>query len=104
MSSRIPLLSQDDIHDEAVQTILENAAKLSTPKSAWYQTLAHNPEMTRVYADNWDATHRGGDAKYDAVYDELKQVFSYSEIVELGCFAAIAIGGVKLSRSLRITP
>jgi AhpD family alkylhydroperoxidase len=41
---------------------------------------------------------------FDAVYEELRSVFSDAEIVELGCFAAIAIGGVKLSRSLRIEP
>lgn len=37
---------------------------------------------------------------WDSVYDELQSVFSPAEIVELGCFAAIAVGGVKLSRSL----
>jgi AhpD family alkylhydroperoxidase len=37
---------------------------------------------------------------WDAVYAELGECFSEAEIVELGCFAAIAIGGVKLSRSL----
>jgi AhpD family alkylhydroperoxidase len=41
---------------------------------------------------------------FDAVYADLHSVFSDAEIVELGCFAAIAIGGVKLSRSLRIEP
>ena len=43
-------------------------------------------------------------SQFDAVYEELRSVFSDAEIVELGCFAAIAIGGVKLSRSLRIEP
>lgn len=42
------------------------------------------------------------DQAYDDVYKELHEVFDDGEIVELGCFAAIAIGGVKLSRSLRI--
>ena len=37
---------------------------------------------------------------WDPVYAELHQVFADAEIVELGCFAAIAIGGVKLSRSI----
>lgn len=41
---------------------------------------------------------------FDAVYAELRESFDNSEIVELGCFAAIAVGGVKLSRSLRIDP
>lgn len=43
-------------------------------------------------------------SQFDAVYAELRSVFSDAEVVELGCFAAIAIGGVKLSRSLRIEP
>lgn len=37
---------------------------------------------------------------WDPVYAELGECFSPGEIVELGCFAAIALGGVKLSRSL----
>jgi AhpD family alkylhydroperoxidase len=37
---------------------------------------------------------------WDPVYAELGECFSPAEIVELGCFAAIALGGVKLSRSL----
>lgn len=43
-----------------------------------------------------------GAAESDRVYDELKAQFTPAEIVELGCFAAIAIGGVKLSRTLSI--
>jgi AhpD family alkylhydroperoxidase len=38
--------------------------------------------------------------QWDPVYAELNECFDDAEIVELGCFAAIAIGGVKLSRSL----
>lgn len=37
---------------------------------------------------------------WDPVYAELRQSFTDAEVVELGCFAAIAIGGVKLSRSI----
>ena len=37
---------------------------------------------------------------WDAIYSELRSVYDEAEIVELGCFAAIAVGGVKLSRSL----
>lgn len=42
------------------------------------------------------------DAAFDAAYADLRAVFSDAEVVEIGCFAAIAIGGVVLSRSLRI--
>jgi AhpD family alkylhydroperoxidase len=41
---------------------------------------------------------------FDSVYTELRAVYSDAEVVELGCFAAIAIGGVTLSRSLQIDP
>jgi hypothetical protein len=40
----------------------------------------------------------------DAAYADLREVFSDAEVVELGCFATIAIVGVILSRSLRIEP
>lgn len=172
--SRIPSLMREDVRDVQLQEILDNAEKLSTPKPAWYLTLAHNPEMAKAYAAYWDLTHRGGkvdhkikelmriaiaqlmdcdfcadqrsvvaleqgleetearvcslpefnhpdprtnaalryaralvldstdDQEFDEVYAELRKVFDASEIVELGCFAAIAIGGVRLSRSLSI--
>jgi len=174
--SRLPPVSRATIKDPDLQRVLEQAERLSTPKPAWYLTLAHNPEMAKAYAAYWDITHRGGrvehtikelmritiaqmldcdfcasqrsvlaqqqgldenvvaacmspdfqhsdprtraalhyarvltqdsadDRTFDQVYAELREVFDEGEIVELGCFAAIAIGGVKLSRSLKIEP
>jgi alkylhydroperoxidase family enzyme len=46
----------------------------------------------------WDA------AAFDAVYQDLRAVFDDAEVVELACFAAIAIGGVTVARSLHINP
>ncbi len=177
-TSRVPQVSPEQVTDPELQAVLERAERLSTPKPAWYLTLAHSPEMAVGYARFWDLTHRGGqvehtikelmriaisqlqgcdfcaeqrsvmaleqglqegDARacampdfnhpdprtraalrfaralvsdspaddgsaFDAVYEELRSEFTDAEIVELGCFAAIAIGGVKLSRSLRIEP
>lgn len=170
---RLPRIARREITDRRLRGVLQRAEKLSTPKPAWYQTLAHNPDMAVAYARYWDLTHRGGSVEHttkelmriaiaellgcgfcadqrsvlavdqglderdavacalpdfnhpeprvraalrfaramtldgpgvhvdwDAVYDELRDVFSAGEIVELGCFAAMAIGGVKLSRSL----
>jgi AhpD family alkylhydroperoxidase len=170
---RLPRVPRSQINDRRLLGVLERAERLSTPKPAWYETLAHAPDMAVAYARYWDLTHRGGsvehttkelmriaisellgcgfcadqrsvlaveegldehDAKacalpdfdhpeprvraalrfaraltldrpgheqdWDAVYEELRQVYSSAEIVELGCFAAIAVGGVKLSRSL----
>jgi alkylhydroperoxidase family enzyme len=42
----------------------------------------------------------GVPTNWDSIYAELRSVFDLGEIVELGCFAALALGGVKLSRSL----
>ncbi|MGH2875194.1 MAG: carboxymuconolactone decarboxylase family protein [Solirubrobacteraceae bacterium] len=176
--SRLPQLTRDQIADERLLGVLDRAERLSTPKPAWYLTLAHAPEYAVAYADFWDITHRSGQVEhtikelmriaiaqllgcefcaeqrstvaiqqgldeddaatcalpdldhpdprtraalrfaraltldrpdmdpssFDAVYAELHSVYSDAEIVELGCFAAIAIGGVKLSKSLRIEP
>jgi AhpD family alkylhydroperoxidase len=163
------------VDDPELLVVLERAEERSTPKPAWYLTLAHNPEMAKAYAAYWDTTHRGGrvehttkelmriaiatlldcgfcadqrsaeslaaglderdaaacalpnfahpdarvraalryaralaqqsdPAAFDEVYGGLHEVFDDAEIVELGCFAAIAIGGVVLSRSLQIDP
>jgi AhpD family alkylhydroperoxidase len=170
---RLAQVPRELVDDPELEAVLERAARLSTPKPAWYLTLAHNPEMAKAYAAYWDATHRGGrvehttkelmriaisqllgctfcaeqrsvvaleqgldesdaqacalpdfgnsdrrvsaalryaralvlerdPAPFDDVYAELHTVFDDAEIVELGCFAAIAIGGVFLSRSLQI--
>ena len=173
--SRLPKVRAEDVTDPELLAILERAERLSTPRPAWYLTLAHNPEMAKAYAAYWDTTHRGGQVEhttkelmriaishllgctfcadqrsvvaledgleesdatacalpdfdhpdprvraalryaralvretesstFDSVYAELRAVFGDAEVVELGCFAAIAIGGVILSRSLQIDP
>lgn len=171
-TSRLPPVPRAEVDDSELLGVLERADVLSTPKPAWYLTLAHAPEMATGYAAFWELTHRGGrvehttkelmriaiaqllecdfcadqrsvraleegldevdavacalpgfahpdprvraavrygralaaggDADFDAVYGELRAVFDDAEVVELGCFAALAIGGVRLSRSLRI--
>lgn len=175
-TSRLPQVPIDEIQDERLLAVLDRAERLSTPKPAWYRTLAHAPEMAIAYAQYWDLTHRGGQVEhttkelmriaisqllgcdfcaeqrsaraldegleeidaqacalpnfdhpdrrvraalryaralaldrpgddgsaFDAVYEELRSVYNDAEIVELACFGAIVIGGVKVSRSLRI--
>jgi alkylhydroperoxidase family enzyme len=164
--SRLPRVAAEAVADPELKQVLARAERLSTPKPAWYLTLAHNPEIAVAYAAFWDTAHRGGrvehttkelmrieisellncafcagqrsvlaleqgleekgerhgpreraalhyaralvmeddPARFDDVYAELRSVFDDAEIVELGCFAAIAIGGVILSRSLQIDP
>jgi AhpD family alkylhydroperoxidase len=170
---RVRRLNRDEVTDPRLLAVLDRAEWLSTPRPAWYQTLAHAPDMAVEYAIYWDLTHRGGrvehttkelmriaisaqlgcdfcadqrsvraldqglteaeasacmmpsyahpDARvraalrlarsmvidapaspvdWNEVYAELGSVYDEAEIVELGCFAAMAIGGVKLSRSL----
>jgi AhpD family alkylhydroperoxidase len=173
VSDRLEQVPRDAISDPALLDVLDRAERLSTPKPAWYQTLAHAPDMAVAYSRYWDLTHRGGQVEHttkelmriaistllgcgfcadqrsvmaldqgldedaavacalpdfdhpdprvraalryaralvldgpgagtdwDAIYAELRGEYSEAEIVELGCFAAIAVGGVKLSRSL----
>jgi AhpD family alkylhydroperoxidase len=173
VSDRLGEVPRAEIRDVQLLEVLDAAERLSTPKPAWYQTLAHAPDMAVGYARYWDLTHRGGQVEHttkelmriaistllgcgfcadqrsvvaleqgldedeaaacampdfnhpdprvraalrftralvldgpgagtdwDAIYAELRSVYSEAEIVELGCFAAIALGGVKLSRSL----
>ncbi len=177
-NTRLPQVPLHEVRDPQLRAVIDRAEQLSTPKPAWYLTLAHSPEMANAYADLWEVTHRGGQVEhttkelmrvaiaqllgcefcaqqrsvraleegldeaqaqacaspdfnhpdprvraalryaralvldspasdgsdFNAVYAELRSVFSDAEVVELGCFAAIAIGGVKLSRSLQIDP
>jgi AhpD family alkylhydroperoxidase len=178
IAGRLPQVPREAVDDSALIEVLDAAERLSTPKPAWYLTLAHDPQMAVGYARFWDLTHRGGrvehttkelmriaiaqlmgcdfcaeqrsvkalneglseddamacampdfnhpdarvraalryaralvldgpgddGSRFDEVYRELRSVFDDGEVVELGCFAAIAIGGVKLSRSLQIDP
>jgi hypothetical protein len=60
MTSRVPAINPELIHDFELKQIPNRAERLSTPKPAWYLTLAHNPEMAKAYAAYWDITHRGG--------------------------------------------
>jgi AhpD family alkylhydroperoxidase len=171
--NRLEQVPRGEIWDVQLLEVLDAADRLSTPKPAWYQTLAHAPDMAVGYARFWNLTHRGGRVEHttkelmriaistllgcgfcadqrsvmaleqgldeeaaeacalpdfnhpdprvraalrfaralvldgpgagtdwDGIYAELRSVYSEAEIVELGCFAAIAVGGVKLSRSL----
>ena len=58
--SRLPQVQLDEIDDPELLAVIERAERLSTPKPAWYLTLAHDPEMAKAYAAYWDLTHRGG--------------------------------------------
>jgi hypothetical protein len=98
-TTRLPQVPADQISDERLLGVLDRAERLSTPKPAWYLTLAHSPEMANAYAGYWDTTHRGGQVEHTT-----KELMRITIAQLLGCFAAIAIGGVKLSRSLRIEP
>ncbi len=59
-SSRLPQVKRHEIVDPELLAVLDRAEHLSTPKPAWYLTLAHDPEMAVAYARFWDLAHRGG--------------------------------------------
>ena len=42
---RLAQVSRELVDDPGLEAVLERAARLSTPKPAWYLTLAYNPEM-----------------------------------------------------------
>ena len=62
--SRLPQVPIEEIHDARLIAVLERAKRLSTPKPAWYLTLAHSPEMAVAYAQYWDTTHRDGQVEH----------------------------------------
>lgn len=55
------------------------------------------------YARALALDHAGADTSgYDEVYADLRAVFDDAEIIELAGFAALAIGGAKVARSMRL--
>ncbi len=64
VTSRLPQVPRDEVDDPRLREVLARAERLSTPKPAWYLTLAHSPEMAIAYADYWETTHRGGQVEH----------------------------------------
>src|SRR5665213_2619290 len=87
-TTRLPQVPAEQVTDERLLAVLDRAAQLSTPKPAWYLTLAHSPEIANAYADYWDVTHRGGQVQHTT-----KELMRIAIAQLLGCeFSADDLG------------
>lgn len=77
---RMPLVDVESLKDPELDRIIENARRLSTPKPAWYQTLASNPAVAKAFAHYWDAVFRAGRVEH-----EIKELMRICVAQLLGC-------------------
>jgi alkylhydroperoxidase family enzyme len=77
---RMPLVDISKLNDPELDMIIEKARRLSTPKPAWYQTLASNPGVAKAFAQYWDTAFRGGRVEH-----EIKELMRISVAELLGC-------------------
>ena len=77
---RMPLVDIATLKDPELDVIIEKARRLSTPKPAWYQTLASNPPVAKAFAHYWDTAFRGGRVEH-----EIKELMRICVAQVLGC-------------------
>jgi AhpD family alkylhydroperoxidase len=77
---RMPLVDVAALHDPELDRILEQASRWSTPRPAWYRTLASNPAIAKVFARYWDVAFRGGRVEH-----EIKELMRITVAQLLGC-------------------
>lgn len=80
MSRRMPLVDVASLKDPELDRIVENSRRLSTPRPAWYQTLASNPQVAKAFAQYWDTVFRGGRVEH-----EIKELMRICVARLLGC-------------------
>lgn len=56
----VPQVPRDAVTDPDLVAVLELADQVSSPKPAWYLTMAHNPEVATAFSRYWEPLHRGG--------------------------------------------
>src|SRR5262249_49627597 len=78
--NRLEQVPLSAISDPELLDVLDRAERLSTPKPAWYQTLAHAPDMAVGYSQYWDLTHRGGQVEHTT-----KELMRIAISTLLGC-------------------
>jgi alkylhydroperoxidase family enzyme len=79
-AARMPLVDISALHDPELDAIIEKSRRLSTPKPAWYQTLASNPSVAKSFAQYWDTVFRGGRVEH-----EIKELMRNCVAQLLGC-------------------
>lgn len=77
---RMPLVNVSTLHDPELDRIIEQARRWSTPKPAWYQTLASNPAIAKAFAQYWDVAFRSGRVEH-----EIKELMRITVAQLLGC-------------------
>ncbi len=79
-TARMPLVDISTLNDPELDVIIEKARRLSTPKPAWYQTLASNPGVAKAFAHYWDTAFRNGRVEH-----EIKELMRNCVAQLLGC-------------------
>lgn len=79
-TARMPLVDISTLNDPQLDAIIEKSRRLSTPKPAWYQTLASNPAVAKSFAQYWDTVFRGGRVEH-----EIKELMRNCVAQLLGC-------------------
>lgn len=77
---RMPLVDIASLRDPELERIVETSRRLSTPKPAWYQTLASNPLVAKSFAQYWDVAFRNGRVEH-----EIKELMRLCVAQLLGC-------------------
>jgi len=77
---RMPLVDVATLHDPELDRIVEQARRLSTPKPAWYRTLASNPPVAKAFAHYWDIAFRNGRVEH-----EIKELMRIAVAELLDC-------------------
>jgi AhpD family alkylhydroperoxidase len=77
---RMPLVDVRRLQDSELDRIIEQAQRWSTPKPAWYQTLASNPSIAKAFAHYWDTAFRAGRVEH-----EIKELMRIAVAQLLGC-------------------
>ena len=77
---RMPLVDVGALHDPELDRIIEQARRWSTPKPAWYRTLASNPAVAKAFAQYWDTAFRNG-----RVDHQIKELMRIAVAQLLGC-------------------
>jgi len=76
----MPLVEVTALGDPELDQVIENARRWSTPKPAWYQTLASNPAVAKAFANYWDVAFRAGRVEH-----HIKELMRISVAQLLGC-------------------
>jgi AhpD family alkylhydroperoxidase len=86
----MPLVNVGALHDPELDRIIEQSQRWSTPKPAWYQTLASNPSIAKAFAHYWDIAFRNGRVEH-----QIKELMRIAVAQLLGCSFCAAQRSVR---------